>query len=256
MSTLAETARRVGMPLYRSYHRRRTRGILKPLIAGQRVLIVGTGPSAAELGSIPGDVRIFTCKDGLSLFAERAERRHVDVYACIRSRLLREPRLAELFERTRPTVVMSNDVRYVARRQSLRGLYATLVYDAGEDNTIVRKLIAPLSVADICGNALRPKISTGMRLLHYAVHFGAREIYVLGIDLGRDGYVWGSRQPDRPWNHADIDDNFIKTLSARYDHIFSVSPKSPVAEYLPYRPMVGLDVQPARGVTGAEPVRS
>jgi hypothetical protein len=227
----------VSRPLYLSYHRMRNRSVLRPMIAGQRILIVGTGPSAAELGAIPEDVRIFTCKDGLALFAARPDRRHIDVYAGIRSRLVRETRLAELFERTRPAIIMSNDPAYLRRHPGLRGLSSTLLFDAGDDNTIVNRLIAPLSVRKICGNALRAKISTGMRLLHYAVHLGAREIYLLGIDLGRNGYVWGERQADRPWNHEDIDDNFIEALSRKYGHVFSLSANSPIAEYLPCRSM-------------------
>jgi hypothetical protein len=207
------------------------------MIAGHRVLIVGTGPSAAELGSIPDDVKVFTCKDGLALFAARAERRRIDIYSCIRSRLQREARLAELLERTRPRILMSNDPKYIRGRRDLRGLYSSLTYDAGDDNTIVHKLIEPLSVDDILGKALRPKISSGMRLLHYAVYFGAREIYLVGIDLGRNGYVWGQRAADRPWNHADIDENFIRTLASRHDNVFSLSMTSPIAEYVPYRTM-------------------
>lgn len=236
-TVVVSAARAVSRPFYLSFHRMRNRAVLRPVIAGQRVLIVGTGPSAAELGAIPDDVRIFTCKDGLALFAARPERRPIDVYACIRSRLVRETRLAELFERTRPAIVMSNDPKYLQQHPGLRGLSSTLLFDAGDDNTIVDKLIAPLSVRDICGNALRAKISTGMRLLHYAVHLGAREVYLLGIDLGRNGYVWGRREADRPWNHEDIDDNFIAALSRKYDHVFSVSPNSPIAEYLPCRSM-------------------
>jgi hypothetical protein len=237
MTTLATAVHDVRMAAYRCYHRLHGRSVLKPMIAGQRVLIVGTGPSAAELESIPGDVKIFTCKDGLSLFARRPERRRIDIYSCIRSRLQGERRLAELLERTRPRIFMSNDLQYVRCRRDLRGLYSSLAYDAGEDNTIVRKLIEPLSVDDIRGNALRPKISSGMRLLHYAVYFGAREIYLIGIDLGRNGYVWGQRAPNRPWNHADIDENFISALSTRHDNVFSLSSTSPIAEYVPYRPL-------------------
>lgn len=239
MTTLAAAAHGVCMTPYRCYHRLRRRSVLQPIFAGRRVLIVGTGPSAAELGWIPDDVLICTCKDGLGLFAERAQRSRVDVYASIRSRLQTEPRLAELLARTRPKVFMSNDPRYIRRTRSLRGLYSSLVYDSGDDNGIVRRLIAPTRVTDIRGSALRLKISTGMRLLHYAIYFGAREIFVIGIDLGQKGYVWGERTSDRPWNHADIDENFIRIVSARYPDIFSLSGNSPIARYLPCRSLDG-----------------
>jgi hypothetical protein len=208
---------------------------MRAMTAGQRVLIVGTGPSAKELGRIPRGVRIFTCKDGLRLFAERDESHRVDVYSCIRSRLLTEPRLAELFRRTRPTVFMVNDLAYVRRQRELRGLYSTLIYDSGSDNALVRRLIHPLSIRDIRGRALRAKISTGMRLLHYAIFFGAAEIYLLGIDLGYSGYVWGCREVNRPWNHADIDENFLRAVSRRRGNLFSISRNSPIAAYLPTR---------------------
>jgi hypothetical protein len=221
------------MAAYQCYQRARGRSVLKPMIAGQRVLIVGTGPSAAELGPIPDDVRVLTCKDGLSLFATRTQRSRVDVYSCIRSRLQTDARLAELLERTRPTVLMSNDLSYVRRRRNLQGLYSTLVYDSGDDSTVLRKLIAPLSIEDICGRARRAKISTGMRLLQHALYFGARRIYLIGLDFGRDGYVWGERTADRPWNHADIDENFIRRMATLHDNIFSLSSRSPVTEYVP-----------------------
>jgi hypothetical protein len=239
MTTLAAAAYGVYMTPYRCYHRLRRRSVLKPIIAGQRVLIVGTGPSAAELGWIPDDVLICTCKDGLSLFAERTQRRRVDIYASIRSRLQTEPRLPELLSRTRPKILMSNDPRYIRRRRNLRGFYSTLVWDSGDDNALVGRLIAPLSVREIRGSALRLKLSTGMRLLHYAIYFCASEIYLIGIDLGQKGYVWGERTADRPWNHADIDENFLRIVSARYHNIFSLSSNSPIARYLPCRRLDG-----------------
>ena len=243
MMSVATTVSGLRKAAYRYYHRLHDRSLLTRMIAGQRVLIVGTGPSAAELESIPEDVKIFTCKDGLSLFAKRAERRRIDVYSCIRSRLQGELRLPELLERTRPRILMSNDLQYVRCRRDLRGLYSSLAYDAGEDNDILRKLIEPLSIDDICGNALRPKISSGMRLLQYAIYFGAREVYLIGIDFGRNGYVWGQRRHDRPWNHADIDENFISTLSAKHHNVFSLSSTSPIAEYIPQRLMTAGRVQ-------------
>jgi hypothetical protein len=235
MTLLVAAARYACLTPYWGYHRLRRNAVLKPMLAARRVLIVGTGPTAAELGSIPDDVVICTCKDGLHLFAERSDRRAVDIYASIGSRLRTEPRLAELLARTRPRVLMSNDMKYVRRSRELRGLYSTLVYDSGEHNAIVDKLIAPLSVRDIRGTAFRLKLSTGMRLLHYAVHFGASEIYLLGIDLGQKGYVWGERKANRPWNHADIDENFIRIMSTRYGNIFTLSNNSPIARYLPRR---------------------
>jgi hypothetical protein len=239
MMAFVAAARDACMVPYWYYHRLRRNSVLKPMFMGRRVLIAGTGPSAAELGWIPDDVLICTCKDGLHLFAERTQRSRVDVYASIGSRLRNERRLPELFARTRPRVFISSDVKYVRRSHTLRGLYSRLVYDSGEDNGIVRKLIAPLSVRDIRGNAFREKISTGMRLLHYAVYFGAREIYLIGIDLGHNGYVWGERKADRPWNHADIDENFIKIMSTRYTNLFTLSSDSPIARYLPYRRLCG-----------------
>ena len=239
MTLLVAAARYACLTPYWGYHRLRRNAVLKPLFAGRRVLIAGTGPTAAELGSIPDDVVICTCKDGLQLFAERTPRNRVDLYASIGSRLRTEPRLAELFARTRPRVFMSNDMGFVRSRRELRGLYSTAVYDAGENNTIVDKLIAPLSIRDIRGTAYRLKLSTGMRLLHYAVHFGAREIYLIGIDLGQKGYVWGERKANRPWNHADIDENFIRILAAKYPRIFTLSSNSPIARYLPSRSLCG-----------------
>lgn len=233
--TATGALRGVGRTLYRCYHHLRSRSMLEPVIRGRRALIVGTGPSAADLGSIPDDVCVLTCKDGLRLFSERSERTHVDVYSCFRSGLERESGLPELFDRTRPGVFVSNDLCYVRNRTDLTGLYGRLMYDVGEDNTMLRRLIRPHTVEEIRGAALRAKTSTGMRLLQYALHFRAREVFLVGIDFGRDGYVWGSREASRPWNHADIDENLVRIVSQRHGNVFSLSASSPAIEYLPHR---------------------
>lgn len=227
-----QALREWAMPLYTGYHRLRSRGRLRRLIEGRRVLVVGTGPSAADLDSIPPDVLVFTCKLGIRLFAERHRGRHVDLYTCFRSSLEKQAEMPHYFRRTHPRFFLTNDLRYVRSRADL--VFTHLLHDNGSDNSMLAHLIKPLHPEDIRGNARRGKTSSGVRLLQYALTFGSAEVYLIGIDLGRNGYVGGDGDLHKPWNHHDIDENFLRLVGAQQGNVFSLSPRSPAARFLPH----------------------
>jgi tetratricopeptide (TPR) repeat protein len=53
---------------------------LNPIIKNQRVLIIGSGPSANDLKSIPKDVKILTCNIGPRLLLDKKFNREIDIY--------------------------------------------------------------------------------------------------------------------------------------------------------------------------------
>lgn len=233
MSGLAQRVNeQLALPLILRYHHFRNEPALRTLLAGRRVLVLGTGPSAAELGAVPDDVVIATCKLGLRLVAERLPGRRVDLYTCFRSSLETYADLVDVFQRTRPRIFMFSDLRYIRRRRDLDGTYSTLLRETGSDNYILRRLIAPLKVGDIRGSAYRAKTSSGIKLLQFALYYGAAEVHVLGIDFGRRGYYSGETDVGKRWHHDDIDENFVRLMSERHDNLYSASGSSPVCEYL------------------------
>ena len=116
----------------------------------------------------------------------------------------------------------------------LRDRCSCLTYDDGRDSFYIERLIAPHTVADIRGGGHHRCTSSAGRLLQYALFFGAREVYLIGMDFGRGDYFFGHANFNIT-KHALIDENFVKIIAERYDNVFSLSPRSPVKEYLPCR---------------------
>lgn len=233
-SSVLSWARRTRNRVLLPWSRRRTDLLLGPRVAGRRVLVMGSGTSVRALGEIPDDVAVFTCKAGICILAERSPPPRVEVYSCFRSGLSSNADLVPALLRVRTHFFMSNDLGYVRRRRDLDGAYSVLLRDVGDDNHLLTKLIAPRTLTEIRGRAVRAKTSSGIRLLQYALHYGAREIYVAGVDFGRDGYAWPGEAQKR-WNHEDIDENFVRLMGERHRNVFSATAESPIAEYFAHR---------------------
>ena len=206
--------------------------LLKKLIKDKRILIVGSGPSAEKLGEIPNDVRVFTCKSGLRLFVDKNFERQIDLYLAYKSAMERSYEfLREFLQKTKTKIFMIDDLGYIKEKKELEGFYLKLLWDTGRNNYYLERLIKPYKIRQIKGKSL-PRTSSGIRLLQYALFFGAREIYLIGIDISEKGYFWGTKNAHF---HLDIDRNFIKIVSKKYNNIYSLSKKSPITKYIKYK---------------------
>lgn len=204
----------------------RNRPVLKRLIQGRRVLIIGSGPSASELEGIPEDVLVFTCNAGPKLLIEKKLANEISLYLCNWLKI-RKKGVEEFLPKTRIGVFVTDNVGYVRTNNALRTCCRKILpYDL-QRNYYLKKIIAPEKFP----NHKTP--SVGIRLLQYALHFKAREIYLIGIDLTDGGYFWGGKNKQK---HANIDLNFIKIVTKKFGHIYSLSKKSPLASHLPYKP--------------------
>ena len=228
----------LALPIVWVNDRLRATAALDTLLRGKRVLVLGSGPSATDLESIPEDVVVLTCKLAPAVLSDKNLRRRVDLYYYPSLRVdavgrERRQQLASLVRQMCIDLLVCEDLLTLLDVLPLRAAYSRLVMDFTANQRLLRHLIAPTTVKDIRGRSYCPWTSTGVRLIQYAVYFGAREIFVIGIDLGANGYASGDAM--RGWHHEDIDGNFLKILSDRHDHLYSLSANSPVAEYFPVR---------------------
>ena len=211
-------------------------GALKRLIKSKKVLIVGSGLSAAELEKIPSDVLIFTCNAGLNLFVKKSLKDTIDLLFCQRKLISANYNgVVESMKRIRVKVWLTDDPQYVRKRKDLDGFYDSLFFDHAFNNYCLKRLIRPYQVTEIKGASRTGWTSAGILLLQYALFFEASEIYVIGLDFGRAGYFWGDPVNPAKWHHYDIDENFVQLVSRKYHNIYSLSKNSPIAKHIPYK---------------------
>jgi hypothetical protein len=218
--------------------------VLQTLIRDQRILILGSGPSASDLNFIPDDVKIFTCNASLRILEEKKIHREIDLLFLIKSKvsksLIFNNRPAEktkvieaLMKRHTIKFVATNKPDYAERMKKAEKMNFCCLFDDGRDPYYLNQLLQPDGVESIRGTSPIPWTSSGLRLLQYALFFGAKEIYLIGIDFGHNGYFWGPNPNE--WRHTDIDENFVKTVSQKYNHLYSLSKNGALARYLPYQ---------------------
>jgi hypothetical protein len=211
---------------------------LRGLLRGRRVLVLGSGPSANDLEAVPDDVVLLTCKAGPKILVDKGLRCNIGLYYYPSFRVDpvgRERRrlLASVVGQSKIDCLVCEDLMTLIDVVPLKARYSRLLMDFTANQLLLRRLIAPATVGQIRGRAFCPWTSTGVRLVQYAVYFGASEIYLIGIDLGQRGYATG--EAARPWHHEDIDDNFLRVISRRRPHVYSLSEHSPVSRHLPVR---------------------
>jgi len=205
--------------------------VLRRLIHGNKILILGSGPSSAELDDIPDDVKIFTCNRGPKLLLQKGIARKIDLFMSTKGKINRVRMAEDFLKDVLVDHYAIDNQKFIEDHPLLDTTKSTVLYDDGMDDIYLKHLMAPLQTKDICGTSFHPWTSTGMRLLQYALYFGAAEVYLIGIDLGKEGYFWGENRSE--WLHHDIDENFIQIMSERHSNIFSLSQKSPIIGYIP-----------------------
>ena len=67
-------------PMIWANDRLMARAVLDDLLRGKRVLVLGSGPSANDLESIPNDVVVLSCKLAPAVLAAKNLRRRLDLY--------------------------------------------------------------------------------------------------------------------------------------------------------------------------------
>lgn len=215
----------------------------KRLIEGQRVLILGSGPSSAEITAIPQDVRIFTLKHGLKLLDRIGVTQPIALFLCWRGHLLRNPFIESFLPKFHSEVILTDFPDTLQNKNNLSNCYTKIIREDGRYNFYAERLIGRDGLKKVIekvfvypdeGKKLK-HASSGVRLLQYALYFQAREIYVAGIDLNDEGYFTGEYKKQK---HIAFDRSFLEILSKKnHSNVFSISPKSPLTQYFPHRPL-------------------
>jgi hypothetical protein len=205
----------------------------KNFIKNQRVLILGSGPSANDIKSIPKDVKIFTCNASPKVLIDKKIRHEIGIYLCSKGNLWRiREKTKEYSKFMKVHFFLTDDVKYLKKRGIFNGKVKHMIEDSCTNNYYLRKLMAPQKIIRTPKHSSN-HTSSGFRLLQYALYFGAKEIYLAGLDGGFGGYAWGEKTIDE--DHRIIDNDFIRIISRKYNNIYSTSIKSPIVKFIKYK---------------------
>ncbi|MDP3920780.1 MAG: class I SAM-dependent methyltransferase [Candidatus Omnitrophota bacterium] len=207
--------------------------VYEKALRSKRVLILGSGPSAAELETIPNDVVVMTCNRGLRLLVEKRIPHALDIFVCTESRMQRLPMITEWLSELKTTTIFMDHPGFIRKDKKLRDHYSEVRYEDGRDNFFLSDMIAPERVRNLRGKSRHPWTSTSIRQMLIALHYQAREVYLCGVDLGREGYFWGVS--DASWDHDDIDENVLKIASTKHRNLYCLSKASPITQYISHK---------------------
>ncbi len=210
---------------------------LKKLIRGKAVLILGGGPSAAELETIPENVLFMTCNRCPKILLQKNINRRIDLYTSSRFNVREEylDETKQILSRLGADVFLFDDSG-LAKKQ-FRGTYKKYIELNHTDNRCLNSLISPLVPADIQGKSSKRWTSTGVLLLQMALFYKAAEIYLAGMDLDAKPYAFGGKSMHYEGWHQDIDHAFIQIASKKFSHVYSAAAKSPIIRYFRYKPL-------------------
>jgi hypothetical protein len=215
--------------------------ILRKLIGGRRVFVLGSGPSAAELTRIPDDVLLFSCNVAPEALLQKGLHPPIDLY--IANAVARRNyglRVNRILDQLTVRNYLTRSPRYIRSLGNLR--CERVLYDrATEDsNYLLRRWMDKTLVDDLAARTWRGIPSSGVALLIHALVYGAREIYCLGLDLDDRGHaVAGSETDPRIYveHHQQLDHGILRHANQRFGNVFSVSPNSPLRRFVPHRPV-------------------
>jgi len=208
---------------------------IKKFIENHRVLILGSGPSAKDLKNLGNKkIKLFTCNASPKILQKKEIKKKISLYLCTGDVLFADYKdrdLLSLFQKTPPEVFITDSKRRIEKTGKINMDKVIFVKDCNSNNFYLKRLISPKKINQIKGNSFATT-SSGVRLLQYALYFGAKEIYLLGIDGGMGNYYWGGKNEG---NHQEIDNNFLEIISKKYKNIYSASKSSPITKYFPYK---------------------
>jgi hypothetical protein len=216
---------------------RRNRAI-KKILRDQRVLIIGSGPSANDLSHVPGDVKIATCNIGPRILLDKGIDRRIDLYYCVPGAVEgdhKSEKIINILSKLKINLFVY-PTKWIKNDDNLKKVYTKCVKDYMFNDYYLIKLIGPQETEEIKKNPLFSNVtSSGVRLLQYALYAKAKEIFLLGIDLNEEGYFWGKKNKH---DHLSIDKKFIERVSKKYNNIYSASKDSPIVRYVGYKPLL------------------
>lgn len=210
---------------------------LKNLIKGKRILIIGSGQSANDLQNIPEDALIFTCNTSCNILLEKNVNKKIDLH-------LTSTECIKVYSEGANHVVKNKNQLETLHKIGVRFFvcdadYSTIChhqwcYDTIPNNYYAIQLIKPKNITNIPSDWLLHcrESSSGVRLLQYALYYGAKEIYLIGIDNG-GGYYWDTNLMNFP--HTTFDKPFLEELAKKYFNIFVCSKNSPMIYLFPYK---------------------
>ncbi len=174
--------------IVKPYFLLKNKKIFENLIKGGRVLIICSGPSVndLDLNKIPGDVRIFSCKRAPCIFLNKEEDKIIDLYINYIDKFKVDENLEDFIKKLKINIFVIDKTSFIKNNKELRN-YQQLVQDSENNDYYLKKLIKPHNINKIKGSSL-DKTSNGMRLLQYALYFKAKEIYIVSIDMNKQGY--------------------------------------------------------------------
>ncbi len=200
-------------------------------IKNKKVLILGSGPSIKDLKKIPKDVVILTCNSGPKILTNKKIDREIDVYYLPR-------------EAYWDYIGRGMDLKDLLKGHKIKHFISDFNIDEGhyilKDNTLnnyyLKKLISPMKLSNMLKRLNLPGgYSSGIRLLQYALYFGAKEVYLIGMDGGFGHHFWAKDKGGYKFPHAKSDQEVIKILSKKYKNIFSASKNSPATNFVKYK---------------------
>ena len=196
--------------------------MLKGLIEGQKILVIGAGASAQELERIPDGATVFTCnRGGLKLFITKQFKRKINLFLCKMNKVDKygHKEIEEWLPKVKTDIFITDKEKYFKEKQGFKDAYVRFVhYD---------------HLRGIKGAKTdKGSLSAGMKLVNCALHYGAKEVYLIGIDISKAGYFWGEKHGHR---HIGVDRKFIQQASKKHGSIYSLSKKSPITRYIRYK---------------------
>lgn len=201
-------------------------------MAGRRVLIVGAGPSASELTHTPADTVILACNSSIKLVAERGDPRVDLYYFHKRQGLWKTSGLQDHIKNIEIGIFISNLPKLVRVARNFQRRFndrPNAFLDSNRNNFYLRRLLGTRRIKPMNGIHWT---SAGVRLLQYALYFKAREIFLIGVDLS-DDYFWGDKK--RAMVEQAFENSVLDAFSRRFSNVFSLSEKSPITRYFPFR---------------------
>jgi hypothetical protein len=199
---------------------------LKKCIENQKIIIIGSGPSTKQLKHIPADVKIFTCNNGIKILKNKKINKQIDLYTCHLGSFTTHPDLKNTLPQTKINNFLIHEPGYIKR--NFEKFYQHLFFHDNKDSYYLKKVIKPYRIDDLPKNFIFSHTSTGMRLLQYALFFKAKEIFLIGFDLGEKGYSWGGVHFS---DYKNVDQKFLEIVAKKYNNVYSLSRNSPIAKY-------------------------
>jgi hypothetical protein len=213
---------------------------LEELIKGQRILVIGSGETANELESIPSDVKVFTCNTSYSVLLRKNIERKIDLHLTSRESI-------KIYSNKANNMLVNNnqieDLKKIgvnniicnSADELIEGTYQ--MYDLIKNNYYAIQLIKPKPIKEISENWLLHcrEASSGLRLVIYALYYGAKEVYTIGLD-NSGGYSWDSSLQNYP--HVTFDIPYLKELVKTHKNIYSVSKNSKITEIIEHKELL------------------